>query len=45
MRRVMGMVLLLAMLAAVGACRNTSASGGTGSNGGGSGMFHTGIPF
>ena len=45
MRRLMGMVLLLAMLAAVGACRNTTASGGTGSNGGGSGMLHTGIPF
>ncbi len=46
MRRVMGMVLLLfAILASVSACRNTSASGGTGSNGGGNGMIHTGIPF
>ena len=45
MRRVMGMVLLLAMLATVGACRNTYATGGTSSNGGGSGAIHTGIPF
>ena len=45
MRRLMGMVLLLAMVAAVSACRNTYAEGGTGSNGGGSGMIHTGIPF
>jgi hypothetical protein len=45
MRRVMGMVLLLAMLASVSACRNTTASGSTGSSGGGNGMIHTGIPF
>ncbi len=46
MRRVMGMVLLLfAILASMSACRNTTASGGTGSNGGGNGMIHTGIPF
>jgi hypothetical protein len=41
----MGMVLLLAMLAAVGACRNTSMTGGAGSGGGGNGTIHTGIPF
>jgi len=45
MRRMMGIVLLLAMVAAVSACRNTYAEGGTGSNGGGSGTLHTGIPF
>ena len=45
MRRAIGMVLLMAMLAAVSACRNPTASGGGGSNGGGSGMIHTGIPF
>ncbi len=45
MRRVMGMVLLLAMLAALGACRNTYMQGGTSSGGGGSGSIHTGIPF
>jgi hypothetical protein len=41
----MGVVALLAMLAAVSACRNTYATGGTSSNGGGSGTIHTGIPF
>ena len=45
MRRVIGMVLLMAMLAGVSACRNTYASGGSGSNGGGNGTIHTGIPF
>jgi hypothetical protein len=45
MRRLMGMVLLLAMLAALGACRNSYLQGGTGSNGGGGGTVHTGIPF
>jgi len=45
MRRLMGMVLLLAMLAAVGACRNPYLTGGTNSNGGGGGTIHTGIPF
>jgi hypothetical protein len=45
MRRIIGMVLLVAALATVGACRNTSATGSTGSNGGGNGMIHTGIPF
>jgi hypothetical protein len=45
MVRVMAMLLALTMLTAVGACRNTTASGGTGSNGGGGGMLHTGIPF
>ena len=45
MRRLIGMVLLMAMLAAVSACRNTYATGGTSSGGGGNGMIHTGIPF
>ena len=45
MRRLMGIVLLLAMVAALGACRNTTMQGGTGSNGGGAGTVHTGIPF
>jgi hypothetical protein len=45
MRRLIGIVLMMAMLVTVGACRNTTASGGTGSSGGGNGMIHTGIPF
>ena len=45
MRQLIGMVLLMAMLAAVSACRNTYATGGTSSNGGGNGVIHTGIPF
>jgi hypothetical protein len=45
MRRLLSMALLVVLLASVGACRNPSMSGGTGSNGGGSGTLHTGIPF
>jgi hypothetical protein len=45
MRRLISIVLLLTVLAAVGACRNPSLQGGTGSNGGGSGTLHGGIPF
>ena len=45
MRRLIGVMLLLAMVTAVSACRNTYATGGTSSNGGGNGMLHTGIPF
>lgn len=45
MRRLIGVVLMLTMLAAVGGCRNSYMQGGTGSNGGGSGSLHTGIPF
>ena len=45
MRGVVGIVLLLAMLSVLGACRNSYMQGGTGSNGGGGGTVHTGIPF
>jgi hypothetical protein len=45
MRRLISMVLLLVLLAGVGACRSSYMSGGTGSNGGGNGTIHTGIPF
>lgn len=45
MRRLIGLVLLLAMLASVGACKNASMSGGGGSNSGGGGTIHAGIPF
>jgi predicted small secreted protein len=45
MRRFIGVVLMLTMLAAVSACRNTYASGGSSSNSGGNGTIHTGIPF
>jgi hypothetical protein len=45
MRQLISIVLLLTVLAAVGACRNPSLQGGTGSNGGGGATFHSGIPF
>ena len=45
MRRMIGFVLLMAMLTAMSACRNTYATGGTSSGGGGNGMIHSGIPF
>jgi predicted small secreted protein len=45
MRRLIGLVLLSAMLVAVAACKNTGMNGGAGSNGGGGGTIHAGIPF
>jgi len=45
MRRLIGLVLLLAMLASVGACKNPNMTGGGGSNGGVGATIHTGIPF
>jgi len=45
MRGIIGLLLVLAMLASLGACKNPSVTGGGGSNGGVGATFHTGIPF
>ena len=45
MRRTCVLTVLLLVLAGLAACRNSTIQGGTGSNGGGGGTIHTGIPF
>lgn len=45
MRRICALTVFLLVLAGLAACKNPTVQGGTGSNGGGGGTIHTGIPF